>query len=93
MGWKHSPSSEKLLPSPGKRLLPWREARACRGRGTGARGDLWPPGTCCSGDGLILPHDVIPVTLMTEGYIGKQDYGLVLQKAGGVRGDEVWGHP
>lgn len=49
--------------------------------------------TCCSRGGLILSRDVLPVTLMTEGDVRKQDYRLALLKAGGVCGDKDWGHP
>lgn len=82
---KHISSFEKLLPSPGKRLLPWRGLWDTCQRGPAATG------TCCSRNGLILPHDVTPVTPMTEGDVRKQDYRLVLQRAGVVRGDEnIW---
>lgn len=49
--------------------------------------------TCCSGDGLILPCDILPVTLTTEGDVRKQDYGLTALQAGEVCGDKGWGHP
>ena len=69
----------------------WREHARSR-RDTSQRGPA-ATGTCCSGDGLILPRDIIPVTLMTEGDVRKQDYRLVLQRAGGVHRDKAWRHP
>jgi len=84
-GWKGSPSSEKLLPSPGRSLLPWRAAGRTRGdrdqRHLLLRGRPEPP------------RDVIPGTLTAVATPAGRVTGLCCREQVGVRGDKGWGHP